>query len=172
MDPTDIHDVICIGAGPCGLGVAARLCEHTPSALFTDDEHQRFHWIKKHGAKVRVRNRKNGAVTEVRDFPKRNKINTLVLDATADTWMQRWNTLFKTLEIKHLRSPMFFHVDPADRDSLLQQAHANGQADELVEITGCVGKEVSKHHRKKKINSKRYELDCPLVSRFPSSYRK
>ena len=32
-----IYDVIIVGAGPCGLAVAARLRERTPSALFTDD---------------------------------------------------------------------------------------------------------------------------------------
>jgi 2-polyprenyl-6-methoxyphenol hydroxylase-like FAD-dependent oxidoreductase len=40
-----IHDILIIGAGPCGLAVAARLHEHTSSALFTDTEHQRFHWL-------------------------------------------------------------------------------------------------------------------------------
>lgn len=37
----DIQDVLIIGGGPCGLAVAARLHESTPSALFTDSEHQR-----------------------------------------------------------------------------------------------------------------------------------
>lgn len=155
MTTAIIYDVICVGAGPCGLAVAARLCEHTPSALFTDDEHQRLHWVKKHGNKVGTRNRRNGKVASAPNVTGRKKINTLVLDATADQWMTRWDTLFKIFDIKHLRSPMFFHVDPADRDSLLQQAHANGKAGDLVEIAGCVGKEVSKHQRKKKIKAKR-----------------
>lgn len=151
-----VYDVICIGAGPCGLAVAARLCEHTPSALFTDDEHQRFHWIKKHGNTVGTRSRKNGKLSPAKGVYGQREINTLVLDATADKWLQRWNTLFKTFEIKHLRSPMFFHVDPADRDSLLQQAHKSGKPEDLVEISGCVGREVSKHHRKKRVKGKRY----------------
>ncbi|GKZ39434.1 hypothetical protein AbraIFM66950_000285, partial [Aspergillus brasiliensis] len=48
----DILDVLIIGAGPCGLAVAARLREETPSAMFTDDEHQRYHWIKKHSGRM------------------------------------------------------------------------------------------------------------------------
>lgn len=139
------------------MAVAARLCEHTPAALFTDDEHQRFHWMKRHGRKVETIHRKSGkrANGNPKSSERRTKINTLVLDSTADEWMQRWNTLFKTFEIKHLRSPMFFHVDPADRDSLLEQAHTSGRPGDLVEITGCVGKEVSKHQRKKKVKAKR-----------------
>ncbi|KAK9899262.1 FAD binding domain-containing protein [Cystobasidium minutum MCA 4210] len=172
MSTPIVYDVVCIGAGPCGLAVAARLCEHTPSALFTDDEHQRFHWIKKHTGKIDVLNRKNGKISTVKraTCEGRPKINTLVLDSTADQWMQRWNTLFKTFDIKHLRSPMFFHVDPADRDSLLQQAHANGKSDELVQITGCVGKEVSKHQRKKKIKTKRPASEANINEREQEDY--
>ena len=44
---------------------------------------------------------------------------------------------------------MFFHPDPGDRDSLLAFAHEQGRAGELVEIGGCVGREVSKHKVKK-----------------------
>ena len=65
---TEIRDVIIIGAGPCGLGVAARLQEETPSAMFTDEEHQRYHWIRKHTGRmnlVQARHRKlNGVRAE------------------------------------------------------------------------------------------------------------
>lgn len=77
--------------------------------------------------------------------------STLVLDATTDDWLGRWRKLFGTFEISHLRSPMFFHVDPADRDGLLAYAHDNSKDGELVEIAGCVGREQSKHHRKQKL---------------------
>jgi hypothetical protein len=43
---------------------------------------------------------------------------------------------------------MFFHPDPAERDSLLAFAHENERTGELEEIAGCVGKELSKHKRK------------------------
>jgi hypothetical protein len=80
--------------------------------------------------------------------------STLVLDATTDGWLGRWRKLFGTFEISHLRSPMFFHVDPADRDGLLAYTHDNSKDGELVEIAGCVGREQSKHQRKQKLSGK------------------
>lgn len=155
MTDEEIFDVAILGAGPCGLAVASRLCEHTPSALFTDDEHQRFHWIRKHGSKVSIKERKNGKEHRSKQSGGPRRLSTVVLDATADEWMMRWNTLFKTFDIQHLRSPMFWHVDPADRDALLSYTHDRGSKGDLIEIAGCVGKEVSKHHKKKRINGKR-----------------
>lgn len=193
--PPTIHDVIIVGAGPCGLAVAARIHEQTPSAVFTDEEHQRYHWIKKHTGKMNLvqagRCKKNGVRAEkwnrgqraclCDDTTSSNKsasrresassissvpslssdatsssstsISMLVLDGTADRWMQRWNNAFRTLEIKQLRSPMFFHVDPGDRDGMLAYTQEVGREDDLWEISGCVGKEMSKHKKKKRRQS-------------------
>ncbi|KAK8191349.1 FAD binding domain-containing protein [Phyllosticta capitalensis] len=157
-----VHDVIIVGAGPCGLAVAARLCEHTPSAIFTDEEHQRYHWIKKHGARMSIKDRKNGKVKLATPQLGR-RYSTLVLDATGDQWMNRWNRLFKTYDISHLRSPMFFHVCPADRDGLLAYAHEQGREDELDEIRDCVGKEISKHQRKKRTKGRVQKPQAEVV---------
>lgn len=78
----------------------------------------------------------------------------MVLDGTGDRWMEKWNRAFKTLEIDQLRSPMFFHVDPSDRDGMLAYTQETGRDKDLWEITGCVGKELSKHKKKKKLQSK------------------
>lgn len=64
--------------------------------------------------------------------------------------MQRWNNAFKTLEIRQLRSPMFFHVDPGDRDGMLAYTQESGRDTDLWEIPNCVGKEMSKHKKKKR----------------------
>lgn len=64
--------------------------------------------------------------------------------------MSAWNEKFDNLNIRHLRSPMFFHPDPRDRDGLLAFAYVNGRESELKEIQGVVGKELGKHNRKKK----------------------
>lgn len=147
-----LHDVIIVGAGPCGLAVAARLCEQTPSALFTDEEHRRYHWIKKNTERAAIKNKRTGkvkdSVTTCRNY------STLVLDSTGKDWMQRWNELFQTFEISHLRSPLWFHPDPLDRDGLLSYTYEQGRDKELVEISGCVGKELSKHKKKQRMNCK------------------
>ena len=55
-----VHGVTIIGAGPCSLAVAARLCEHTPSVIFTDGEHQRYHRVKKHNGRMSIKHKKDG----------------------------------------------------------------------------------------------------------------
>ncbi|KAI5287425.1 hypothetical protein KEM52_001588, partial [Ascosphaera acerosa] len=177
-DSPTLVDVLIIGAGPCGLAVAARLREETPSALFTDDEHQRYHWIKRHAGKMKIvqaRRKIRGVKAEKyvnpsssnaamagdagRDpdtsrgssyRPANQDKSILVLDCEGGGWLARWDRLFSTYEISHLRSPMFFHVDPRDRDGMLAYARETGRERELWELHGCVGQELSKHRRKKK----------------------
>ncbi|KAH6895983.1 hypothetical protein B0T10DRAFT_479255 [Thelonectria olida] len=142
----DVYDVLIVGAGPAGLSVAARLREHTPAALFTDEEHRRYHWIGKYGKKVTLKHVKSGKISNGQTA--RPEYKMLVLDATEGHWMGRWNKLFKMYDISHLRSPMLWHVDPQDRDALLAHAWANDREDEMIEIRNCVGKEISKHAKK------------------------
>ncbi|KAJ5582463.1 hypothetical protein N7535_001083 [Penicillium sp. DV-2018c] len=202
-DP-QIHDVIIIGAGPCGLALAARLSEETPSAIFTDEEHQRYHWIKKHSGRMNLVQARGHKINGVRaskwdvehgcpcQDQKRNNnrqthrrastestsstssdstpslssstssissssglsssssssLSTLVLDGSGDKWMQRWDNAFRTLEIKQLRSPMFFHVDPGDRDGMLAYTREMGRDADLWEISGTIGSEIDERDRK------------------------
>lgn len=150
-----VHDVIIVGAGPCGLAVAARLCEATPSAIFTDEEHQRYHWLRKHKGKASLKALRSGSVKQAEKPPRSScKYSTLVLDGTSNKWMSQWNQQLKTFEISHLRSPMFFHVDPSDRDALVSYTKETNREKDLREIKNCVGREMSKHQLKKRCNPK------------------
>ncbi|KAK3077294.1 hypothetical protein LTS18_010699, partial [Coniosporium uncinatum] len=156
LEASKIYDVIIIGAGPCGLATAARLRESHPSALFTDEEQARFSWISRNSRQTSVKYYKNGKVRSTSTTSR--EIDMLVLDSTSASWMTRWNSLFMKLEIQYLRSPMFFHPDPQDRDALLAHCsrHDDGKSC-TQEIAGCVGKEVSKHKKKRRASGK----TCP-----------
>lgn len=147
-----IYDVAIIGAGPCGLAAAARLRESTPSALFTDDEHERYWRRFRHTEtieteKKRRRKASSATTSSEPELPSRSMI---VLDAHSNQWMSAWKERFKYLQIEHLRSPLFFHPDPRDRDGLLGYSHFHDRAGELHEIHNVVGRELSKHRTKKK----------------------
>ncbi|KAL8657886.1 MAG: hypothetical protein Q9226_001483 [Calogaya cf. arnoldii] len=139
---TPIHDILIIGAGPAGLAVAARLREPTPSAVFTDAEHNRYQWIKKHSGRNRNDDTKIGNT---------HRLDIKVLDSSGPNWLRSWMANFAALGISHLRSPMFFHPCPRDRDGLLAFAQETGRCDECVEIANCVGKSMSKHRQKKRV---------------------
>ncbi|KAF7934269.1 uncharacterized protein EAE97_008629 [Botrytis byssoidea] len=157
VEDIHIHDVLIVGGGPCGLAVAARLCESTPSSLFTDSEHQRYHWMKASSARQTSKSFKTSrrSLTAsdrlVQGASCCSGLDIAVLDAHGGEWMSAWNERFKKLEIKYLRSPMFFHPDPRDRDGLRGYAWKEGRDHELKEIHGVIGKELSKHQRKQKM---------------------
>lgn len=146
-----VYDVAIIGSGPCGLAVAARLREETPSALFTDDEHSRY-WRKFNRRETIENERKlHQKVTSSDGIDKSTTTRSIiVLDALSDKWMSSWGEKFRKLQINHLRSPLFFHPDPRDRDSLLAFSHLHSRTTELQEIPNVAGKELSKHRLKKR----------------------
>ncbi|CAO1600557.1 hypothetical protein XANCAGTX0491_004240 [Xanthoria calcicola] len=147
-----MHDILIIGAGPAGLAVAARLREPTPSAVFTDAEHNRYQWIQKHSGRMNLRPRRHGAQrSKCSNDDTTSSLDIQVLDSSGPGWLHSWKANFAALGISHLRSPMFFHPCPRDRDGLLAFAQENGRCGECVEIENCVGKSMSKHRRKKKV---------------------
>ena len=59
---------------------------------------------------------------------------------------------------------MFFHVDPGDRDGMLAYTQETGRERDLWEISGCVGKELSKHQKKKKMQKSKQYVTNPLYA--------
>lgn len=156
----NFFESIIVGGGTCGLAVAARLCEDYPGSIYTEDEHQRFHWLKTRGHKVNLINHnvssrnKFKPPKEGRAYRLKKKFDPsdlLVLDAAADRFMGQWDNQFASCQIPFLRSPMFFHPDPVNIDGMISFAHLNHRdgPKDLMEIQNVVGKEYSKHQLKK-----------------------
>ncbi|CDZ97753.1 hypothetical protein [Phaffia rhodozyma] len=158
-------DIFIIGAGPHSLAAVSRLYEDTPSALYSDFEHARLHWLRKHAKPGKTERIVPDDVAEGRESPskqrktpqspsrtkndvteKRPKV--MVMDKQAARFMGTWDTFFDAFKIKHLRSPLFFHPHPGDLDALKSYAHANDRAKALIEIENVVGTEWSKHQKK------------------------
>lgn len=151
-------DIVIIGAGPCGLAVAARLCERTPSALFTNDEHARY-WKKHHNNKNSLeQERRRGKSSTDSGYGSEDENpshpSIAVLDASSNEWLSTWKQRFRDLKISYLRSPLFFHPDPRDRNGLLAFAHEQNRVGDLREIPNVVGKELSKHEKKRQSSRK------------------
>ncbi|PWN52874.1 hypothetical protein IE53DRAFT_242698 [Violaceomyces palustris] len=163
--PSAFFDLIIIGSGPAALALITRILEARPAALYTEDEHRHLHWLaaRKTGGLMGGKNKRasipliktkktgRGAEKAIRSYstssqsqaepicPCLGQIKILVLDRLGKGWMGLWKALFNAYDIKHLRSPLFFHPDPSDLDSLLAFAQRNGRsqcgdADSLLQI--------------------------------------
>ncbi|CCG84279.1 protein of unknown function [Taphrina deformans PYCC 5710] len=155
----NLYDLIIVGAGPHGLAVLARLFESRPSALYTDVESSRLSFLRKY------------AKRPLESTDTLSDLKVLVIDKSGEQWMAQWNKLFEAFEIKHLRSPLFFHPDPSDLDSLLAYTNAMNCTCDNLEISGVVGKEQSKHKLKKKCKGgRRHSLVTDFNERDRQDY--
>ncbi|KAA1115112.1 hypothetical protein PGT21_031735 [Puccinia graminis f. sp. tritici] len=147
IEPEDFLDVLIIGGGPHALGLAARLREPRPAALYTDIEHSRLAFLQRPDAVKLARQPKKPYNLRAPNPSKLreqagNHLNDdsfprlLALDASSPQWLGRWNGFFHHLDIPHLRSPMFFHPSPADVDGLEAFARRVDRENECVDSGG------------------------------------
>ncbi|EXJ55068.1 uncharacterized protein A1O5_12807 [Cladophialophora psammophila CBS 110553] len=155
-----VYDVAIVGSGPCGLAVAARLRDATPSALFTDDKNSRYwrRFNQREAIENEHKSQRRATQSNRNDMPPSSR-SIIVLDALSDEWMSAWQERFRRLQIDHLRSPLFFHPDPRDRDSLLAFSHLHCRTDELQEIPNVAGKEISKAPSQEEANTLHLRID-------------
>ncbi|EGW32381.1 uncharacterized protein SPAPADRAFT_139118 [Spathaspora passalidarum NRRL Y-27907] len=162
IEEENFREIIIVGAGPCGLAAATRLCESCPGSIYTEDEHQRFHWLKQRGSRVNLIHHHSLQKKSKTNYKCNNfkASDILVLDGTRDSFMGQWDSQFSACQIPYLRSPMFFHPDPVNIDGLVTFAHMYKREKDLMEISNVVGKEWSKH-KQRKLQRKR-EKKVPL----------
>lgn len=158
----DFFEAVIVGGGTCGLAVAARLCEDTPGSIFTEDEHQRFHWLRRRSSTVGIISKTSGKVSTFTLTSRLRPDQMLVLDGTSDSFIGQWRNQFQTCQIPVLRSPMFFHPDPANIDGMITYAHEKNRENDLMEIKNVVGKEYSKHQHKRQMKKNILKAATPL----------
>ncbi|PWN26019.1 hypothetical protein BDZ90DRAFT_233616 [Jaminaea rosea] len=153
LPSSSFFDLVIIGAGPAALAVVTRILETRPAALYTEEEHHHLHWLRKKGGddglsrrgpqrlgviKTKASGRGAERVAAGRKMVGASgegdstcacpgEMRILVIDKVGKGWMAHWDRMFAALEIKHLRSPLFFHPCPADLDSLLAYAERVGR---------------------------------------------
>jgi hypothetical protein len=126
--PEEHYDLVVIGAGPHALALVARLLEHAPASLISENEHSRLAKLHSKGQK--------GFTSPFLDIETAKK-RILVIDSYGK-WMGRWDRNFEAYDIQYLRSPLFFHMDPSDPNALKSFAHRNNKSHELHDITKIV----------------------------------
>jgi hypothetical protein len=100
-DEDELLDLFVIGGGPHGLATISRLYEPTPNALYSEVEHARLHWIRKHRSNRTV----SRDVEEGRAQPAKGVIphgrfqlekgpRVVVMDKQRAGWLGTWDTLF------------------------------------------------------------------------------
>jgi cation diffusion facilitator CzcD-associated flavoprotein CzcO len=125
------YDVVVIGAGPHALALVTRLLERWPSSIISDTEHSRVHHL--HSGKCHKNKRDETAPLTINGLNKR----ILVIDKYGE-WMAKWDKSFRAYDIEHLRSPLFFHMDPSHPEALRAYAQKHNRSDELNDITNIV----------------------------------
>lgn len=129
---TSHFKIIVVGAGPHALAAVTRLLEPLPDSLHNEDEHQR---LVMHRHARQSGRPATGATSSTTTTPSSTLLNAsdiAVIDPSG-TWLQRWDAQFRAFDIPQLRSPSFFHPDPADGDALRTFAVRNGRGEELHE---------------------------------------
>lgn len=173
--PQEINDVVVIGAGPHSLAVCSRLIEKNPSAIYTDLEHARLSWLNKQRLRADPKGGKRKLISHSNTL---SGLNVRVFDKhppcthQSTPWMAHWCSMFHNLDIQAMRSPMFFHSNPRDVDALLAYAYAQKREGELQDIPGVVGKELSKHAKKRLVKSgKRPTYEDPVNERSRQDFK-
>ena len=144
------YDLVVIGAGPHALALVTRLMELSPNSLISDNEHARLHQLHSGKSHKRRGDRENMVSPLLLETDISNK-RILVIDKYG-SWMERWDRSFDAYSISHLRSPLFFHMDPSHPDALRAFAHQHNRCCELHDISHIVDENCKKCRRNKKKN--------------------
>ena len=142
--PENPLELLVLGAGPHSLSLLCRLLESSPFSILNDQEHQRLKHLYKKYNKTN-----NPLFCDCGDHlsRERTKKNIKVID-NLGLWMQNWNNSFSALEIEFLRSPLYFHPDPFDPESLrtfiAQQKEVNAMLD-ITHVMQTQGKKRGKY---------------------------
>ena len=119
------------------MGLVCHLMERSPFDIISDPDHQKLHFLNGRKEKAKI-----GVSFETRcpihdQLLSNQEKRILVIDGHG-SWMTRWDNSFHAYNIKHLRSPIFFHPDPFDPNALRAFAETEERLCELHDMTHIV----------------------------------
>jgi hypothetical protein len=145
VETDSLQELVVVGAGPHSLALLCRLFEASPFGILNNQEHQRLHHLRNKSRQASKDSILFSCGEHIDIDKAKRKVK--VIDSSGG-WMNHWNSCFESLNIDYLRSPIYFHPDPFDPESLRAFAELQNRKSELRDITHVISSGTKRKSKK------------------------